>query len=233
MSALWLQFQKTGSLISGPLLRKVRGLIACPLLNTYASTEAGAVALAEVGALGEFREQGAVGYLTPWSEVTVCDDDGVELQVGEEGNLRISALGMAAPYEKSMTTVVEPVSFFPGDYGRVATNRLLFIGGRTTEIINIGGNKIAPERLEQVIMECAGVKDAAVFAVDMKSDFPQIWAAVVVEPPFDPKQVIQHCATRSRVTTPTVIKIVSSIPRNTTGKIMRDQLRKQLVGDHA
>ena len=227
------EIQAGGSLISGPLLRKVRSVIACPILNTYASTEAGAVALADVGALGEFREQGAVGYLTPWADVTVCDDDGTELQAGEPGNLRVSAVGMAAPYRKGMTNVVEPMSFFPGDYGRVTPNRLLFIGGRTTEVINLGGNKVAPESIEQIILECPGVQDAAVFAVDVNAEFPQIWAVVVAGPNFDPKIVIQRCAERSRVTIPTVIKTVASIPRNTTGKILRDQLRRQLTGESA
>lgn len=225
------EIQAGGSLISDTLLRKVRSVISCPLLNTYASTEAGTAALADVGALGEFREQGAVGYITAWSEVAICDDDGLELPAGEPGNLRISAIGMAAPYQQGMTTVVEPISFFPGDYGRIAPNRMLFIGGRTTELINIGGNKIAPERLEQVIMECEGVKDAAVFTADVNADFPQIWAAVVAGPTFDPKQVIQRCAERSRVTTPTVIKVVKEIPRNTTGKIMREELRKRLTSE--
>ncbi len=222
------EIQAGGSTISDALLRKVRSVISCSLLNTYASTEAGTAALAAVELLGDLRNEGAVGYLAPWADVVACDDEGNELPSGQDGNLRVSALGMAAIYVPGMKTVDEPVSFFPGDYGRITNNRMLFIGGRSTEIINIGGNKIAPERIEELVLECSGVKDAAVFAIDVKADFPQIWAAVVVEGAFDPKEIIRHCATRSQITTPTVIKIVNEIPRNSTGKIMRDQLRREL-----
>ena len=223
------EIQAGGSTISDSLLLKVRRTIACPLVNTYASTEAGTAAWGAVEQLGEACNEGAVGFITPWTQVVACDHDGNELPLGETGNLKVSALGMADVYTPGMTKVLAPSSFFPGDHGRVTVNRMLFIAGRSTEIINIGGNKMAPEHIEEIIMSCDGVIDAAVFAVDSNSDFLQIWAAVVPGENYDVKEIMRRCAAQSNIISPTVIKIVNQIPRNSTGKIMRDQLRRELA----
>ncbi|MCP8940092.1 acyl--CoA ligase [Alsobacter sp. SYSU M60028] len=224
------EIQAGGSTISDALLGKVRAVLACPVLNTYASTEAGTAALAPLERLGALRREGAVGVLAPWAEVVACDEEGRELPPGAEGLLRVSAAGMAPAYQPGLRTVEEPAWFFPGDIGHVTPERVLVIRGRDAEFINIGGNKIAPERIEELVRECSGVADAAVFAVDIKADFPQVWAVVTANGPIDPTAIMRHCAAKLPATTPTVIRVVASIPRNATGKIMRDKLRKELAG---
>jgi acyl-coenzyme A synthetase/AMP-(fatty) acid ligase len=113
--------------------------------------------------------------------------------------------------------------------GRVLDNNMLVITGRTNELINIGGNKIAPERFENVILQCTGVKDAAVFTVDIGSALPQTWAAVVGDPSVSVAEIVKRCAETPTIGAPSVIKSVAKIPRNSTGKILRDQLRRELT----
>jgi acyl-coenzyme A synthetase/AMP-(fatty) acid ligase len=223
------EIQAGGSKISDQLLAKIKSTIACSLLNTYASTEAGTAAVGHVEALGNLREKGAVGVLAPWSHVVSCDEKGNELPEGEVGNLRVSSLGMAPPYVVGMKTVEEPEFFFPGDVGFVSKERLLFVEGRSSEIINLGGNKIAPGTIEKVVLECAGVKDAAVFAITERTELPQITVVVEAETGFDPKQVMKHCGERLGILTPTAIRVVDKIPRNVTGKIMYDRLKEMFA----
>jgi acyl-coenzyme A synthetase/AMP-(fatty) acid ligase len=128
-----------------------------------------------------------------------------------------------------MTVVEPPDHTLPGDFGRVTTDGMLVIGGRATELINIGGNKIAPERFEDIIRQCDGVKDAAVFTVDIQSTLPQTWAAIVADGTVNIEDIIRRCASTPLIGAPTVVRIVSSIPRNSTGKILRDQLRRELT----
>ncbi len=80
-----------------------------------------------------------------------------------------------------MRQVTTPASFLPGDFGRLLNNGMLVIAGRSTEVINVGGNKISPDRFENILMQCDGVRDAAVFTVDIKSALPQVWAAIVAD----------------------------------------------------
>ena len=127
-----------------------------------------------------------------------------------------------------MTLVEPPDHVLPGDFGRVMDNGMLVVSGRIQELINIGGNKIAPERFEDIIRQCAGVKDAAVFSVDIQSTLPQTWAAIVADHTANIEEIIKRCSETPLIGAPTVIRIVS-IPRNSTGKILRDQLRRELT----
>jgi acyl-coenzyme A synthetase/AMP-(fatty) acid ligase len=227
------EIQAGGAVISDALIQRTRSYLASAIVSTYASTEAGTVALAPVEQLGDARSEGAVGFMVPWASVDVYDDQDRILPAGRDGNIRVRTLGMAPEFELGMTQVVSPPAFFPGDHGRLLSNGMLIIGGRTTEVINIGGNKVSPDRFENLILQCAGVKDAAVFTVDTNSALPQLWAAVVADATMNLADVVRRCAEIQMVGRPTVVKIVPTIPRNSTGKILRDQLRIELTKDGA
>jgi acyl-coenzyme A synthetase/AMP-(fatty) acid ligase len=223
------EIQAGGALISDVLLQRVRACISSEIVSTYASTEAGTVAFAPVEQLGAARGEGAVGFVVPWASVEVYDDENRRMPVGRDGNIRINTLGIAPVYEPGMREVAPPEPFFPGDFGRLLSNGMLVVGGRSTELINIGGNKVSPDRFENILMQCQGVKDAAVFTVDINSVLPQVWAAIVAEPTINMAEIMKRCFETPMIGTPTVIRAVTSIPRNSAGKILRDQLRKELT----
>lgn len=223
------EIQAGGALISDALLQQTRAWLSSEIVSTYASTEAGTVAFAPVEQIGEARAEGAVGFVVPWASVEICDDEGRRLPTGRDGNICVDTLGLAPVYEPGMKQVTTPAPFFPGDFGRILHNGMLVVAGRSTELLNIGGNKIAPDRFENILMQCEGVKDAAVFTVDIKSALPQVWAAIVAEPTLNVADVMKRCFANPIIGTPSVIKVVRAIPRNSAGKILRDQLRKELT----
>jgi acyl-coenzyme A synthetase/AMP-(fatty) acid ligase len=218
-----------GALISDVLLQRIRACVSSEIVSTYASTEAGTVAYAPVEQLGDARGEGAVGFVVPWAKVEVFDDQNQPVPAGRDGNIRIDTLGLAPNYTAGMRQVATPGPFFPGDFGRLLNNGMLVVAGRSTELINIGGNKISPDRFENILMQCKGVNDAAVFSVDINLALPQVWAAIVAEPNLDMAAVMKRCFATPMIGTPTVVRVVPSIPRNSAGKILRDQLRKDLA----
>ena len=223
------EIQAGGALISDVLLQRVRACVSAEIVSTYASTEAGTVACAPVEILGGARGEGAVGFVVPWASVEIQDNEGKRVPPGRDGNIRVDTLGLAPNYTPGMRQVVTPGPFFPGDFGRLLNNGMLVVAGRSTELINIGGNKISPDRFENILMQCEGVNDAAVFSVDINSALPQVWAAIVAEPNLDMAAVMKRCFATPMIGTPTVVRLVPSIPRNSAGKILRDQLRKDLA----
>ena len=112
---------------------------------------------------------------------------------------------------------------------RLLNNGMLVVSGRSTEVINVGGNKISPDRFENVLLQCEGVRDAAVFSVDIKSALPQVWAAIVAEPNVNMAEIMKRCFATPMIGAPTVIRSVAAIPRNAGGKILRNQLRDELT----
>lgn len=225
------EIQAGGALISDVLLQRTRACVSAEVVSTYASTEAGTVAFAPVEQLGEARGEGAVGFVVPWAKVEVFDDQNQPVPAGRDGNIGIDTLGLAPNYTPGMRQVATPGPFFPGDFGRLLNNGMLVVAGRSTELINIGGNKVSPDRFENILMQCDGVRDAAVFSVDINSALPQVWAAIVAEPNLDMAAVMKRCFATPMIGTPTVVRLVPSIPRNSAGKILRDQLRKELTKD--
>ncbi len=223
------EIQAGGALISDVLLQRIRACVSSEIVSTYASTEAGTVAYAPVEQLGEARGEGAVGFVVPWAKVEIFDDQNQPVPAGRDGNIRIDTIGLAPNYTPGMRQVATPGPFFPGDFGRLLNNGMLVVAGRSTELINIGGNKISPDRFENILMQCEGVNDAAVFSVDINSALPQVWAAIVAEPNLDMAAVMKRCFATPMIGTPTVVRVVNSIPRNSAGKILRDQLRKDLA----
>lgn len=223
------EVQAGGALISDVLLQRARTCLSSEIVSTYASTEAGTVAYAPVEQLGAARGEGAVGFVVPWASVEVIGADNKRVPPGRDGNIRISTLGMAPLFTPGMREVVPPAPFFPGDFGRLLNNGMLVVAGRSTELINIGGNKISPDRFENILMQCEGVKDAAVFTVDINSALPQVWAAIVADANLNVTDVMKRCFAQPLIGTPSVLKVVQEIPRNSAGKILRDQLRKELT----
>ena len=223
------EIQAGGALISDVLLQRARACVSAEIVSTYASTEAGTVAYAPVEQLGEARGEGAVGFIVPWATVEIVDDEQRPVPAGRDGHLRVRALGMAPAYTTGMRDVVEPETFYPGDYGRLLNNGMLVVSGRSTEVINVGGNKISPDRFENVLLQCEGVRDAAVFSVDIKSALPQVWAAIVAEPNVNMAEIMKRCFATPMIGAPTVIRSVAAIPRNAGGKFLRNQLRDELT----
>ncbi len=223
------EIQAGGAMISDVLLQRARARISAEIVSTYASTEAGTVAFAPVEQLGAARGDGAVGFIVPWAAVEIVDDDGRRVPGGRDGNIRVNTLGLAPTFTPGMRRVATPAPFFPGDFGRLLSNGMLVVGGRSTELINIGGNKISPDRFEMILMQCEGVKDAAVFTVDIGAALPQVWAAIVAEPSINVADVMKRCFATPMIGAPTVLRVVSAIPRNSSGKVLRDQLRQDLA----
>ena len=222
------EIQAGGALVSDLLLQRARACVSAEIVSTYASTEAGTVAFAPVEVLGDARGEGAVGFVVPWASVEVHDDEGKRVPAGRDGNIVVNTLGLAPVYTAGMRHVMAPGSFAPGDFGRLLNNGMLVIAGRSTEVINVGGNKISPDRFENILMQCDGVRDAAVFTVDIKSVLPQVWAAIVADSSVSIADVMKRCFATPMIGAPTVLRVVPSIPRNSAGKILRDQLRKEL-----
>jgi acyl-coenzyme A synthetase/AMP-(fatty) acid ligase len=222
------EIQAAGALISDVLLQRMRARVSSEIVSIYASTEAGTVAFAPVERLGDAQSEGAVGFVVPWASVEIYDNENERLPAGRDGNICINTPGLAPTFAPGMRQVRTPEPFFPGDFGRMLSNGMLVVAGRSTELINIGGLKISPDRLESILMQYEGVKDAAVFTVDINSALPQVWAAIVADSTIDIANVMKRCFVTPMIGTP-VVKLVPAIPRNSAGKILRDQLRKDLM----
>ncbi len=214
-----------GGLISGVLMRRVQAAFCHRVLCRYGSTETGIVAFAPGHALAGL--EGAVGFVAPWADVEALDSDGRLLPRGASGRLRVRTNSLAQLWERGRTHLNPDASpwFDPGDLGRVDARGVMYVTGRSSHVINIGGAKVSPEQVEEFLRAEAGVRDAAVFSVADASGFDELWAAVVADASAFERI---RAAVNGRLPATPLMRLVAtgSIARNANGKIMREGLRE-------
>jgi acyl-coenzyme A synthetase/AMP-(fatty) acid ligase len=97
--------------------------------------------------------------------------------------------------------------------------------GRSGDMMNAGGYRVAPREIEQVLEEILGVQEVGVAEVEVKPDVWVIAAFVICEFGFNESRLIhmaqQHLA---RYKQPRIVQRVTSLPRNANGKLIRSAL---------
>lgn len=114
-------------------------------------------------------------------------------------------------------------AFTVGDHGRIDEDGWLWLDGRREDLLITGGVNVYPLEVEQVLADCPGVLDVAVFGVDDERWGQRVCAAVVG--PVTPSAVTdwarQHLGPAKR---PKDVYVVEALPRTSSGKVQRLRL---------
>lgn len=182
------------------------------IVHIYASTEAGAAfAVQDVRA----------GFPAAWLDSTSAP---VPLRVGSEGQLLIKLTEMTADDE--ILCRVDPDGFLDTqDLVRVDGDRVYFLG-RASGAINVGGNKVHPEEVENVLRENPNVFDVRVFGKPNSMVGQLVAAEVVTADGVDIKllrlEIQQHCRGKLELwQCPASIMFVSHLKETAAGKRKR------------
>jgi acyl-coenzyme A synthetase/AMP-(fatty) acid ligase len=166
--------------------------------------------------------------VTPGVTIEVIDSSGTVLPPLREGRVRLKSEYAVDRYfrnSEDSSRVFRDGWFYPGDLGTLNTDGLLVITGREEAVLNLGGDKISPETIEQILLQFNGVVEAAILGAPNEYGNSEIWAAVVGQGALDEQGLKQYCAARiPRPFTPTRVCVVESLPRNEMGKLDRSRL---------
>jgi acyl-CoA synthetase (AMP-forming)/AMP-acid ligase II len=216
------------------LAERVGSRIGFNVVACYGSAEASLVANAPAQAIRGIA--GAVGYVTPGMRVEIVDDSDRPVPPGESGIVRIRGDYMVNGYfneAQSPSLIFRDGWFYPGDIGSLTADGMLIISGRQTAVLNLGGEKIAPEAIEEVIAACDAMPAGAA-VVTTKDGFDEIWVAIESEKPLDRERLHQYCHENLPARfVPKRFVTVPYLPRNAMGKLDRPQLRQMLEGKAA
>jgi acyl-coenzyme A synthetase/AMP-(fatty) acid ligase len=214
-----------GSALPLAVNRKARLRLTQTLFSLYGSTEAGTTALVHAS-MADSRPE-LTGYVVPAAQVEVVDEQGQPVPNGTMGEIRIRAEGLVDEYLED--TAANDGSFrdgwfHPGDAGTLDDEGGLSVLGRTRELMNFGGVKIAPDSIEAELAKAPGVTDLAVFALEGRGGNPRPFAAVVAGEDFDDAALANRFARVWKQLPAITVVRVPAIPRNEMGKVMRAQL---------
>ena len=206
----------------------LRARVAPRVTDYYGTTGGGPVAL--ITGEEEDTSPTAAGRLAAGIEVEIVDEDGTVLPTGSAGRVRMRGPGVtrsfaglaAAPGDET----IRDGWYYPGDIGRFAEDGILHLTGRAAEMIKRGGLMIHAQEVEYVLSLHEAVVEAAVVGIPDDSQDEMVVAFIVARGPVNEAQIIRHCRQNlAGYKVPQRILAVSSLPRNTTGKIVKAALR--------
>jgi len=218
-----------GALLPDAVFDGLGAFFKVPILDTYGISEAGQVAANSTDP--KRRKRGTVGK--PWpGDVAIRTDDGRILGPGEMGEIVVKGPGVTPGYIDDPETNRAAFAdgwFRTGDLGRIDSDGFLTVIGRTKELINRGGEKIAPLEIDQALMNHPAVAEAAAFSIPHARLGEDVVAAVVLRSgetatPIDLRRYLRTTLVPYKI--PRRIHIVAALPKGETGKIRRLDLSR-------
>jgi acyl-CoA synthetase (AMP-forming)/AMP-acid ligase II len=215
-----------GAMLPRQLSQRARTRMCQNLYSSYGSTETTTVAFGPASVLEHIP--GAVGYVQPGAIVQAVDGSGEVLPLSRDGALRIRSGHMIEGYvgdPETTRAVFRDGYFYSGDIGHVTPEGILVITGREKTALNIGGDTVSPELVEEVVGAFPGVQDAAVFAEENDLGIAELTLLLVQDARVDVPALLQHCARRLPPScVPVRVLSVEALPRGGQGKLERHRL---------
>ena len=174
----------------------------------------------------------SIGVPTPGTRVDILDAEGNALGPGETGELAISGRQVVPGYwgQPEATAVAFPDGRLrTGDVGFMDTGGWFYLVDRKKDMIVASGYKVWPREVEDVLYEHPAVREAAVVGVPDAYRGETVKAFVSLKPGAraEPEDLVGYARERlAAYKYPRVIEILADLPKTTSGKILRRELRE-------
>lgn len=208
----------------------VEARLGVPVLERYGMTET----MIMTANSPSHHRAGSVGQTLPgWSlriSSLAPDPTGLEQTLGE-----VEVRGPKSPprylddHAEHASRILPDGFFKTGDVGWLDGDGFLHLSGRADDLIIYAGLKVQPAEVEAALFEVEGVREACVFGVPHAKAGQAIMAAVVLSAGSDltAAKIRDGLIDKLPATKiPKRVVILSSLPRNTMGKLRRDLLRR-------
>lgn len=213
------------------LMQQLEDLFKAPVIESYGMTEAFCIASNPLPPLR--RKPGSAGVVGG-AEVAIMDEKDVLLDPREIGEIVVRGPNVFKGYENNPEA--NSLSFIngwfrTGDLGSFDNDGFLHLWGRVKEMINKGGEKVAPQEIDNALLQHPAIEEAISFAVPHKTLGEDVVAAVVLRPgsSITEKDLREFLFVRlAYFKVPTQIIFVDSIPKGPTGKIKRLDMAQRM-----
>jgi long-chain acyl-CoA synthetase len=206
-------------------------LTGVPILEGYGLTETSPVATTNPVDIKEFS--GTIGLPVPGTTITIRDEAGEILPVGQVGEICIAGPQVMKGYwqrpEETAKVMAKDGAFMTGDIGVMDERGYVKIVDRKKDMILVSGFNVYPNEIEDVVASCPGVLEVAAIGVpDEKSgEVPKIFV-VKKDPALTQQTLLEHC--RKNLTgykMPKYVEFRTELPKTNVGKILRRALRDE------
>ncbi len=230
-----LRFVRSASApLPARVAEEIERLFGAPVVESYGQTET--ATLVAVSPLPpRARRPGAVG-VAAGPEIAIVDGEGHRVPAGSIGEIVVRGPSVMAGYEDDPEAAAWLADgwFRSGDLGRLDEDGFLYITGRIKDVINRGGEKIAPREIDEILLAHPAVRDAVTFGVPHRTLGEDVAAVVVLAQgtTLSPAALRQFAAERvAAFKVPRRIVFLDVIPRGLTGKPDRAALAQMVSAE--
>ena len=175
----------------------------------------------------------SIGRPLPDVEVRIVQEDGQDLPLGETGEIVARGPRLMRGYwgqPDATANTVHDGWLYTGDLGYQDEDGYIYLSGRAKDFIKRGGEMVAPEEVEHILHACPGVEECAVIGLPDETWGERVVAVVVSTPGVElpEESLLDACQGLARFKRPEQVIFVGELPRNSLGKVLKNQLRAQL-----
>jgi long-chain acyl-CoA synthetase len=218
-----------GMAVQRPVAERFFKLTKCPIIEGYGLSETSPTLTCNRADNNEYT--GTIGLPVPSTEISIRDDDGKEVALGEPGE--ICARGpqvMAGYWQRPDETakVMTPDGFFKtGDVGVMDAGGQVKIIDRKKDMVLVSGFNVYPNEIEEVVAGHPGVLECAVVGVpDAQSGEAVVLFVSKKDPALTEQALLKYCAEQlTGYKKPKYIIFQQELPKTNVGKVLRRELR--------
>jgi acyl-CoA synthetase (AMP-forming)/AMP-acid ligase II len=166
-------------------------------------------------------------------EVQIVDEEGNPMAINEVGEIVAKGQRLMKGYwnrEEATKETLRSGWLYTGDLGYFDEDGYIFLSGRAKDFIKRGGEMVAPEEVEQVLMAHPAVDEAAIIGINDDYWGERVRAIIVLKKgqTATPKELIDHCRPHmAGFKRPEDVVFIEELPRNPMGKVLKRILRDE------
>ena len=223
------QVYSAGAMLPKSVQEAFRGRFGVSIGQVYGATEVGSVTFGDGAMIA--AEPLSVGYPMRGVSLGVVDpgalDDKCTLPAGQEGEVTVSSPSMLSHLVGGQTSWKAGMPWLTGDLGRLDPRGALTLTGRLRLLIDVGGRKVNPIEVEQVIRQHPAVADCVVVAAWVSDTVARLRAVVECRrgESVDEQAIREFVAQQlTPYKVPRLVEFWPALPRTPLGKVLRREV---------
>jgi long-chain acyl-CoA synthetase len=220
-----------GMAVQRPVAEQWKKLTGCSIAEGYGLSETSPTLTCNTADSAEFN--GSIGIPVPSTYISIRDDAGNEVPLGEPGEICAKGPQVMAGYwnrpDETAKVMTSDGYFRTGDIGVMNADGYTKIVDRKKDMILVSGFNVYPNEIEEVIASHPGVLECAVIGVQDSRSGEAVKAFIVKKDPnVTAEDIIKYCGTQlTNYKVPKQIEFRTDLPKTNVGKILRRELRDE------
>lgn len=213
------------------ILRAFNRTMPLPLIEGYGLSEASPVV--SMNPIKGPCKEGSIGKPIPGVEISVQDDEGNILAVGQTGEICVRGGNVMRGYWNQPEATAKALRngwLLTGDIGHGDTDGYFYITDRKKDMLIVNGINVYPREIEEIIYQIPGVKEAAVVGMPdaRRGEHPVAFVAANEGVSLEEKTILHFIRQKlADYKVPKKVTFMPALPRNATGKVLKTSLRLQ------